>query len=91
MSGIVDSAVDLAIRVGRYLLFPLIFFSLPVAVTRLRRMDKLGTVLRRSLLYIAIAGATLTVAGTLLVWLIDFGRIPVTRSNDDSNHRRRNG
>lgn len=76
-SGFVDSVIDLSMRLGRYFLFPLIFFSLPVAVTRLRRLDKLGFVLRHSIIYTAVSGAVLTVAGTLLFWMIDLGRIPV--------------
>ncbi len=68
---------DTVFRLGRYLLLPLLFFSLPVAVTRLRRIGMLGTMMRRSILYALIATVFLTIIGTLIAWLVSFGRIPV--------------
>ena len=68
---------DTTFRLGRYLLLPLLFFSLPVAVTRLRRIGMLGTMMRRSILYALIATVSLTIIGTLIAWLVSFGRIPV--------------
>lgn len=68
---------DITFRLGRYLLLPLMFFSLPVAVTKLRRLGLLGTMLRRSALYSIITALSLTLLGTLVAWLIVFGRLPV--------------
>ncbi|MCK5737279.1 MAG: cation:dicarboxylase symporter family transporter, partial [Spirochaetaceae bacterium] len=70
-------AVDLTIRISRYLLLPLIFFSLPVAVTRLRRLGILGSLLRRSSLGALIASAVLSILGTVIIWLTGSGRIAV--------------
>lgn len=72
---------DITFRLGRYLLLPLLFFSLPVAVTRLRRLGLLGAMLRRSALYSVIAALSLTLLGTLVAWLIGFGRLPVLPGN----------
>jgi len=78
---IVDIVVDLSMRIGRYLLLPLIFFSFPVAVTQLRRLKKLGSAAYRSLLYIVFSAAVLTVLGTMIAWIINIGRIPAIPGN----------
>lgn len=74
---IVNLLAELAMRLGRYLILPLIFFSLPVAVTKLRREQALSTVLTRTALYALTTAAALTIVGTLIAWLGNFGRIPV--------------
>ena len=71
------AAGEFSVRIGRYLLIPLIFFSFTVAVTKLRRMGKLGTLLSRSGLYMAAAAAGLALIGTFVAWAVGFGRIPV--------------
>ncbi len=77
LSAVLVASGEMAVRIGRYLLLPLIFFSLPVAVTKLRRTGKLGLLLSRSALYMVIASAVLAVLGTFTAWIIGFGRIPV--------------
>ncbi len=77
VTSILTAVVDLSIRLGRYMLLPLIFFSLPVAVTKLRRLGILGSVLRRSSIAVLITAAGLTLLGTIIAWLIGFGRLPV--------------
>ena len=77
VSTILAVAVDLTVRLSRYLLLPLLFFSLPVAVTRLRRLNTLGPLLRRSVLAALTASAALTIVGTVTVWLTGSIRIPV--------------
>lgn len=74
---ILTVVTDITFRLGRYLLLPLLFFSLTVAVTRLRRLGLLGVMLRRSVLYSVIAALSLTILGTLVAWLVVFGRLPV--------------
>ena len=68
---------EMAVRIGRYVLLPLVFFSLPVAVTKLRRAGKLGLLLSQSGLSMILASAALAVVGTLAAWAIGLGRIPV--------------
>jgi len=77
VSVLLNTGVDLAIRLSRYLLLPLIFFSLPVAVTKLRRLNALGPLLRRSSLAALTASAALTILGTSIAWLAGSGRIAV--------------
>lgn len=67
----------IVLSLGRYLLLPLIFFSLPVAVTQLRRLKSLGKLLGISALITLISSAVLTITGTVLTWLIGIDRIPV--------------
>lgn len=73
----VTVAAEISVRLGLYLLLPLVFFSLPIAVTRLRRIGKLGGLLGKAALYAVISGAVFALLGTLAAWFIDFGRIPV--------------
>ena len=77
ITGVVDILAELSLRLGRYMVLPLVFFSLPVAVTRLRREGVLGTVLSRTALYALATSAALTAIGTLFAWLVGFGRIAV--------------
>lgn len=77
VTGVINLLAELALRLGRYLVLPLVFFSLPVAVTRLRREGALGTVLSRTALYALATSAALTAIGTLFAWLVGFGRIAV--------------
>ena len=70
-------ASEISLRIGRYIILPLMFFSLPVAITRLRREGILGSLLLNAGLYALFSAAALTVLGTLIAWLTGFGRIPV--------------
>jgi len=69
--------VNICLRIGRYTVFPLVFFSLPIAVTKLRRTRKLGQVLRLSAYYAVISSLLLTLLGTLIAWVVNLGRLPV--------------
>ena len=72
-----DLLAEVAFRLGRYVVLPLVFFSLPIAVTRLRREKRLGQVLGKAGLYATVTAAVLTLIGTALAWVTGFGRIPV--------------
>jgi len=67
----------MCLRIGRYMVLPLVFFSLPVAVTKLRRTRKLGLILRYSAYYAIIATLLLALLGTLIAWMADLGRLSV--------------
>ena len=58
---------------GGYFLLPLIFFSLPVAVTRLRRLSRLERVMSQTALSIVISSGTLTIVGTVIAWTYGSG------------------
>lgn len=68
---------DIALRLGRYVVIPIIFFSLAIAVTRLRRIGTLGKVLRRGTLYALGAAAIASAVGTVVTWVIEPRRLPV--------------
>lgn|GEM_PF-550022 len=74
---ILQTTVDMCLRIGRYMVLPLVFFSLPVAVTKLRRTRKLGLILRYSAYYAIIATLLLALLGTLIAWMADLGRLSV--------------
>lgn len=69
---------DICLRIGRYIVLPLVFFSLPVAVTKLRRTRKLGQVSLYSAYYAIIASLLLTLLGAFIAWVTDFGRLSIT-------------
>lgn len=69
--------VDTCLHIGHYTVFPLIFFSLPIAVTKLRRTGKLGQILRVSAYYAVISSLLLTLLGALIAWGINLGRLSV--------------
>ena len=74
---IIEDIANVVLRMGRYLFLPLIFFSLPIAVTKLRRRKRLGRLLSRSSLYALIASALLALTGTIIALTFKIGRIPV--------------
>ena len=63
--------------VGRYLMLPLVFFSLPVAVTQLRRLGVLRRVLTLSTILVIASSVLLALIGTLIAIAIPFERLPV--------------
>jgi Na+/H+-dicarboxylate symporter len=68
---------ELMIRFGRYGIFPLLFFSLGYGTYELRQEKKLFRVYARTLIYLVIATASLVILGTLSVFLLNPGRIPI--------------
>jgi len=71
-----QSVVDMCLRIGRYIVFPLVFFSLPVAVTKLRRKKQLFKAFRFSASYAIIASLLLTLLGALVFLVVDLDRLP---------------
>jgi aerobic C4-dicarboxylate transport protein len=68
---------DIFIRIGRYLVFPLAFFSLILGTFELKREKKLLRVYGRSLLYLLVSAALLVVIGILSVMIFSPERIPI--------------
>lgn len=77
VSAVVKNVAAITLSAGRYLALPLIIFSLPVAVTQLRRLKRLGRLLFVSSLYAVISSAVLSITGTILALMVNTGRIPV--------------
>jgi hypothetical protein len=69
---------DFIVSIGRYALFPFVFFSTAVALGDLRRTNKMGSVLLRSLLYMGLASLLLVLIGALFILLFSPERIPIT-------------
>ncbi len=77
LSRVIGDISSYILGAGSYFFLPLIFFSLPVAITRLRRLGKLRPLLAHSSLYIVVSSAILALSGTIIALAIDIGRIPV--------------
>ncbi len=76
--GFFDSLSGVLIGIGRYVLFPFIFFSLGIGTTELRQEKRLGRVYLSTLKYLALSAAALIVIGTLSVLVFPPERIPIT-------------
>ncbi|MDC7223223.1 MAG: cation:dicarboxylase symporter family transporter [Spirochaetales bacterium] len=71
-----------SINVGRYVLFPLVFFSLPIAVCQLKRLKKFNNVILRIVLSMLIATALMLAVGMTVALLLPSDRIPITIQED---------
>ena len=73
-----DNLTGLLLQVGRYVLFPLVFFSLGIGASELRQEKRLGRVYLSALKYLALAAGVLVIIGTLSVLVFPPERIPIT-------------
>jgi Na+/H+-dicarboxylate symporter len=78
VQGFLDSLSGLLVGVGRYVLFPFVFFSLGIGTSELRQEKRLLRVYLSGLKYLALASALLVVLGTLSVLVFPPERIPIT-------------
>jgi aerobic C4-dicarboxylate transport protein len=69
---------EFILSLGRYALFPLVFFSTAVALSDLHRDKKLWGTLARSLVYMALATIILVLVGALFILVFSPERIPIT-------------
>ncbi len=69
---------DFVLSLGRYALFPLVFFSTAVALNELQRDKRLWGVLVRSLSYMVLGTFLLVLVGALFILLFSPERIPIT-------------
>jgi aerobic C4-dicarboxylate transport protein len=76
--GFFDSLSDLLIGVGRYALFPFVFFSLGIGTTELRQEKRLGRVYLSAFKYLVLAAGALIIIGTLSVLVFPPERVPIT-------------
>ena len=68
---------ELIINIGRYAIYPLVFFSVAVGTFELRQEKKVLKVLGRTMLYLAGAGILLSIIGAGSVLLMSPERIPI--------------
>jgi Na+/H+-dicarboxylate symporter len=76
--GFFDSLTGLLVGVGRYAIFPFIFFSLGIGTSELRQEKRLLRVYLSAFKYLAISAAVLIVIGTVSVLVFPPERIPIT-------------
>ena len=75
-AAVLSQIAELTLSLGRYLTFPLIVFSLPVAVNQLRRLSKLGPLSVRILFSLVTSSAALTIIAAAVAWAAGVGRVP---------------
>jgi Na+/H+-dicarboxylate symporter len=75
---ILPQFADFILSVGRYALFPLVFFSTAVALNDLHREKRLWDTVGRSLIYMALGTLLLVLVGALFILLFSPERIPIT-------------
>jgi hypothetical protein len=76
--GFFDSLAGLLVGIGRYVLFPFVFFSLGIGTSELRQEKRLARVYLSSLKYLALSAGLLVLIGTLSVLVFPPERIPIT-------------
>lgn len=76
--GVLDSISSLMIGIGRYAVFPLVFFSLGIGTTELKQEHRLLRVYLSGFKYLVLSAAVLVLIGTLSVLVFPPERIPVT-------------
>ncbi|HTO24140.1 MAG TPA: cation:dicarboxylase symporter family transporter, partial [Spirochaetia bacterium] len=80
--GFFDSLSGLLVGIGRYALFPFIFFSLGIGTSELRQEKRLLRVYWSVFKYMVLAAGLLIIIGTLSVLVFPPERIPITIESD---------
>jgi aerobic C4-dicarboxylate transport protein len=80
--GFFDSLSSLLIGIGRYALFPFIFFSLGIGTSELRQEKRLLRVYYSVFKYLVLSAGLLIIIGTLSVLVFPPERIPITVEAD---------
>jgi aerobic C4-dicarboxylate transport protein len=80
--GAFDSISSLLIGIGRYALFPFIFFSLGIGTSELRQEKRLLRVYFSVFKYLVLSAGLLIIIGTLSVLVFPPERIPITIEAD---------
>lgn len=68
---------ELALRVGRYAVVPLLLFSLSIAVHELRQEGRFWSMVLRTFVFIIISGLFVIAAGLALIRFFPLGRVPI--------------
>jgi len=76
--GVFDSVSSFLIGIGRYALFPFIFFSLGIGTSELRQEKRLLRVYFSIFKYLVLSAGLLIIIGTLSVLVFPPERIPIT-------------
>jgi Na+/H+-dicarboxylate symporter len=76
--GVMDQISSVLIGIGRYAIFPLVFFSLGIGTSELRQERRLVRVYLSGFRYLALSSALLIILGTLSVLVFPPERIPIS-------------
>jgi Na+/H+-dicarboxylate symporter len=82
VQGVLDSVADLLVGVGRYAVFPLVFFSVGVGVSELRKEKRLLRVYASTFKYLALAAVVLVLIGVVSVLIFPPERVPIAVASD---------
>jgi aerobic C4-dicarboxylate transport protein len=82
-SPFVDSALiwleSMALRLGQYILAPLLFFSFAISIFKLRKDDRMWPLVLKSLAVILVSSLVLVGFGILVINIFPPGRIPILK------------
>jgi len=76
------SIAEFSLRAGRFLVFPLVFFTLAVSVCQLRRDGRLGNVLIKLLLMTLASAVLYTIISVSTSLIIPVNRIPILTDSE---------
>jgi Na+/H+-dicarboxylate symporter len=68
---------ELALRIGRYTLVPLLVFSLSIAVHELRQEGRFWSLVFRSFIFIALSGLVVIALALVLTRIFPLGQVPI--------------
>jgi aerobic C4-dicarboxylate transport protein len=80
--GVLDAVADVLLGVGRYAIFPLVFFSVGVGVSELRQEKRLARVYVSTFKYLGLAAAVLVLIGVVSVLIFPPERVPIAVAAD---------
>jgi len=75
---IISFLTELFVRVGRYIVVPLIFSTAIVSINKLRASKLLGKTIGWTIVIIVVSSIILTVVGLLSILIVKLPRIPIT-------------
>jgi len=84
VQGVLDAVSDVLLGIGRYAIFPLVFFSVGVGVSELRQEKRLLRVYASIVKYLAVAAAVLVLIGVVSVLIFPPERVPIAVAADKS-------
>jgi Na+/H+-dicarboxylate symporter len=76
--GVFNQIASFLIGIGRYVIFPFIFFSLGIGTSELRQERRLARVYLSAFKYLALSTAVLIVLGTISVLVFPPERVPIS-------------
>ncbi len=75
---LIQSFSEIAINIGRYVVFPLVFFSLAISICKLRRENKLFKTTLFTIIYLVGSTLILVVLGVIITLIISPPIIPLS-------------